>query len=109
MADKNAPASAAVPLATEAEVAELEQAQAAEWGTWVATQLITFNGVTAYLPGDPVPSSNVERHGYEKEGLVKKIDSKEGRQFIKDLHEANVAQQQAVVLPQVSLSVPVQE
>lgn len=50
-------------------------AQAEEYGQYVATQVITHDGVRAYNPGDAVPASNVKRHGYLKQGLVEKTDS----------------------------------
>lgn len=42
----------------------------AEYGTYVAAQDITFNGVLAYAAGMPVPVSNVRAHGYLTHGLV---------------------------------------
>jgi hypothetical protein len=37
------------------------QAQAAEYGTFVANKPITIAGARAFNPGDPVPASHVER------------------------------------------------
>jgi hypothetical protein len=37
-----------------------------EWGTYVAWEDIYHNGVPAYLAGQPVPISNVERWGYDQ-------------------------------------------
>jgi hypothetical protein len=107
MPDKSAPAPAAVPLATAEETEARVKEQAAEWGTWVAVAPIDHNGVRAYNPGDPVPSSNVERHGYDKAGSVKKIASKEAQDFVRGLHEAAQQQSVAATLPSVSLGVPV--
>lgn len=39
---------------------------------YIAKEPITFNGVLAYNPGDPVPADNVERHGWDD--LVIKAD-----------------------------------
>lgn len=41
-------------------VEEYRKAQAAEWGTYVATEPIDINGARAFNPGDPVPVSHVE-------------------------------------------------
>lgn len=54
-------------------VEEFEAAQAVEYGTYVATAVITYNGARAYNPGDAVPVSNVELHGYVAAGLVRKV------------------------------------
>lgn len=54
------------------ELEKLRAAQQVEYGTWVATEQITHLGALAYHEGDPVPVSNVERYGYDKQGLVKK-------------------------------------
>jgi len=56
-----------------------QAAQATEYGTWVAAQDIYVGNACAYRAGDPVPISNVERHGYERNSLVVKRDSDEGR------------------------------
>lgn len=47
-------------------VAEDLEAQQTEYGTYVANRPIDVNGARAYNVGDPVPVSNVERHGYDK-------------------------------------------
>ncbi|MDR7278934.1 hypothetical protein [Catenuloplanes atrovinosus] len=50
--------------------------QAKEYGTYVATTDIYVGMALAYREGDPVPVSNVEAHGYEKNGLVAKTGTK---------------------------------
>ncbi len=50
--------------------ARYRQAQAEEYGTWVAAQDIWEGTALAYRTGNPVPRSNVERHGYDQRGLV---------------------------------------
>lgn len=60
-------------------VEERRKARAVEYGTWVATQDITVGGALAYRAGDPVPASNVETHGYDKDGLVAKTSTKAGQ------------------------------
>lgn len=47
---------------------------AAEWGQWVASSPILWEGRLAYLPGHPVPASNVEQYGYDTAGLVRRAD-----------------------------------
>lgn len=46
--------------------------QAAEYGQWVAKERIYHGTALAYLPGDPVPASNVAAHKYDEAGLVEK-------------------------------------
>jgi hypothetical protein len=58
---------------------ERRKAQVKEYGTWVATQPIYAGNALAYDVGHPVPVSNVERHGYDADGLVAKRTSKEGK------------------------------
>jgi len=48
--------------------------QAAEYGTYVAVVPIYHDGARAYNAGDPVPVSNVKRHGYLAQGLVCEVD-----------------------------------
>ena len=54
------------------DVEDFAAAQAAEYATYVATEPILVDGVRAYSPGDPVPVSNVEKHGYVQLGVVRK-------------------------------------
>lgn len=43
---------------------------AEDYGRWVATEDIYHDGALAYAAGHPVPHSNVERHGYDQQGVV---------------------------------------
>lgn len=52
-------------------VEDAQALQAIEYGTYVASYPILVNGVRAYNPGDAVPVSNVEQHGYLDQGLVR--------------------------------------
>lgn len=52
---------------------EFLASQAAEYGQWVAIQPIRHGTALAYLPGDPVPASNVARHKYDETDLVEKV------------------------------------
>lgn len=55
------------------------EAQIIEYSTYVAAyQITTDDGVPIYNYGDPVPVSNVERHGYDKDGSVLKLNPKTG-------------------------------
>lgn len=55
---------------------EYEAAVAEEWGQFVAAAPIYFDGVLAYQAEAPVPASNVKAYGYEKQGLVKRTNTK---------------------------------
>lgn len=57
-------------------VEELLKIQEHEYGTYVAVAPITHDGALAYLPGHPVPVGNVEKYGYDKDGLVEKVNTK---------------------------------
>jgi hypothetical protein len=92
------------PLATPEEVQTFRSAQQEEYGTWIANQPILYNGVLAYNTGDPVPVSNVARHGYDAQGLVHKTNSKKAGELIQALHDAGRAE--PVVVEPVSLGVP---
>lgn len=71
MADTTTPA-----VATPDEVAAFRTEQEKEWNTYIAVADITYNGARAYNAGDPVPASNVERHGYLTDKLVARIGTK---------------------------------
>ena len=57
-------------------VLEQQKAVAEEWGTWVATQDIFFNGALAVPKGDSVPKANVEAYRYDELGWVARRDTK---------------------------------
>jgi len=46
---------------SEMTVEQLQAAQVAEYGTYVATEPIVIDGVRAFNVGDPVPKTHVER------------------------------------------------
>lgn len=104
------PKTPATPFASPEETAAFVEEQVKEYGTYVAISPITFNGIPAYNVGDPVPVSNVERHGYLKDGLVAKTDSKVGQDMVRAIHESiqQAAEQQPVAVP-VSLGVPLKD
>lgn len=52
---------------------EYQAAQAAEYGQFRAVKQIRFGGALAYNVGNAVPASNVEKYGYEADGLVERI------------------------------------
>lgn len=58
------------------EVDDFQAEQAKDWGTYVAVAQIFVGNALAYNPGDPVPASNVELHGYAEDGLVAKRNTK---------------------------------
>jgi hypothetical protein len=103
MAEKSAPA----PVATQEEVAKLAEAQDAEYGVYFAVAPISFNGAAAYNPGDPVPTSNVKKYGYEADGLVEKVGSAAGNKVAAALAEQSNAPINPVVVTPVSLNIPV--
>lgn len=63
-----------VPLPKE--VLERREQIRKDYSQYVATETIYYDGAVAYQAGDPVPASNVERHGYDEAGVVKRVDSK---------------------------------
>ena len=67
------------PYAEDPALAAFAQEQAEEWGEWVAASDIYVGGALAARVGDAIPKSNVERLGYDKDGLVVKRHSKAGR------------------------------
>ena len=52
------------------------EAQAREYGTYVATEQIYVGAALAYNVGDAVPVSNVDAHGYDALGVVAKSTTK---------------------------------
>lgn len=91
--------------ATPEEVASYRSEQAKEYGQYVAVAPISFNGVPAYNPGDPVPASNVAKYHYDTDGLVAKAGSADARKTITAIHEGLAAG--PVVVEPVSLGVAV--
>jgi hypothetical protein len=69
------------PYAEDPALRKYAEAQAAEWGEWVAIGDIYVGNALAARRGDAIPKSNVEKHGYDKDGLVVKRNSKEGREI----------------------------
>lgn len=59
---------------------EHRKALAAEYGEFVAIAPIDHDGARAYNPGDPVPSTNVAKYGYDGDGLVAKRTTKAAKQ-----------------------------
>lgn len=51
---------------------EFQAAQIAEWGEYVAVNVITVNGVRAFNPGDPVPKSHVTSGAVAKEDVARR-------------------------------------
>lgn len=47
-------------------VAKIRQERAKDYGQHVAADDIYHEGALAYKAGDPVPASNVKRHGYDQ-------------------------------------------
>lgn len=58
-------------------------AQAEEWGTYVAKEVIYYNGARAFNPGDAVPIGHVNQYGYEEQGLVEKRKASETKAAVK--------------------------
>jgi hypothetical protein len=73
---RRADAQAAADAAAEAQrlatltLEQVETERQREYGQYVAVGPINHNGVRAYNKGDPVPASNVAKHGYLDDGLV---------------------------------------
>lgn len=61
------------PLPT---VEALLKQQRDEYGKWVAVVPILHDGAAAYAPGHAVPDGNVQKYGYDKDGLVAKVGTK---------------------------------
>ena len=60
------------PVDTPDEIATYKASQLHEYGMWVAAVDIFAGNALAYRKGDPVPTSNVEAHGYDKNRLDRK-------------------------------------
>jgi hypothetical protein len=65
------PVSAEIPEG----VRDLRAEKLEEYGQFVATQQIHVGTALAYDEGHPVPVSNVQRFGYEDQGVVKRVAS----------------------------------
>jgi hypothetical protein len=72
--------------ATPEEVASFRDAQAKEWGTYVALDTITYNGVVQFNAGNPVPVDIATRLGYVESGQVGKVGTKAVNEVIARLH-----------------------
>lgn len=51
---------------------EIQKAQEAEWGEFVATEPINIGGARAFNPGDPVPKSHVARGVVSKDSVARR-------------------------------------
>lgn len=91
------------PVVTPEAVEEFRSTQQHEYAQYVALQPISYNSALAYLPGDPVPASNVERHKYAENGLVAKVGSAPAQKLIASIHEAITTEPSEVAAP-VSLN-----
>lgn len=60
------------------ELAEYDAAVAAEWGVYVASEVIYIGGARAFNAGDPVPASHVAR-GVVAPEQVAKTSTKAGK------------------------------
>jgi hypothetical protein len=98
------------PLATPEQAKARRSEVETEWGTWGALVAISYNGALAYLPGDPVPASNVARHGYDKDGSVAKQSSKAFQDVIAAIHARVTSDTGVIEQPApVSLGVTVKD
>lgn len=62
------------------ELDEYDAAVKAEWGVYVASEVIYIGGARAFNPGDPVPAGHVER-GVVNAEQVAKTSTKAGKQL----------------------------
>src|SRR3954471_14662571 len=74
--------------ATPEEVASFRDAQAKEWGTYVALDTITYNGAVQFNAGNPVPVDIAERLGYVESHQVAKVGSKAANDLVAKIHAA---------------------
>lgn len=68
------------PTVPDAAARDFIATQTKEYSTYIATQDIYVGVALAYKTGDPVPVSNVEAHGYDKNGMVAKAGTKAAEQ-----------------------------
>lgn len=74
---------AAVPTPEQPRTAEdALAASEKEYGQYVAAQQIFVGTALAYNAGDPIPASNVERHGYAANGLAIKVGTKAAEELL---------------------------
>jgi len=64
------------PISAERAALERRAEQLEEYGQFEAVTPIYHGTAMAYDTGHPVPVSNVELYGYEKNGLVRRVASK---------------------------------
>ena len=65
-------------MTTPATAEELRAALDAEWGTYVAKEAISIDGVPAFNTGDPVPVSHVKRGVVPSSQVEKTASEKKG-------------------------------
>lgn len=63
-------------------VERLRKEREAEYGDYVATQVIPWGTVNAFTPGMRVPTSTVQRLHWDELGLVAKRSTKAGREVL---------------------------
>lgn len=60
-----------IVTSTDQALEDARKAREKEWGTYVAKEPISLNGVPAFNVGDPVPVSHVERIPALKDAVAK--------------------------------------
>ena len=88
------------------ELDEFRRLQEEEYGEWVAVGPIYAGNALAYPEGGAVPKSNVERHSYDKMGLVVKRTEWEKRlaKEAPPTEDERLAAQHAAALEQQQIS-----
>jgi hypothetical protein len=64
------------PAMADSPTSDYRKEQEAEYGEFVALTQILYDGALAYNPGDPVPKTNVDAHGYLEQGVVARRTTK---------------------------------
>lgn len=59
-------------MPTPDEIQAAQKAKEAEWDQYVATEVIAIDGVRAFNPGDPVPTSHVDRGVVSSDQVAKR-------------------------------------
>lgn len=59
-------------MPTEDEIVAAQKAKEAEWDQYVAVDVIAIDGVRAFNPGDPVPTSHVDGGKVPKDAVAKR-------------------------------------